>query len=142
MFTPILGQVYEAVRNAGKTFEVVFISSDKSEHEFDEYFGEMKWLALPFEDRAAKAKLAGKFGVQGIPTLVLLDENGDTITRDGRDVVMETLAEGYPWKPKPLDMEELLKGPNRDFLIRGDGSKEPIASLKGKTVAFLFSAHW
>jgi len=46
-FTPILAKMYTEMRAAGKKFEVVFVSADKSESDFDMYFGEMPWLALP-----------------------------------------------------------------------------------------------
>lgn len=47
-FTPMLAQLYTMLRAAGKKFEVVFVSADKSESDFDAYFGEMPWLALPY----------------------------------------------------------------------------------------------
>ena len=36
----------------------------------------MPWKALPYEDRDQKQKLSKKFKVSGIPTLVILDQNG------------------------------------------------------------------
>ena len=38
----------------GKPFEIIFVSSDKDEAQFDGYYDEMPWLALPFEDRQRK----------------------------------------------------------------------------------------
>ena len=37
-----------------KGLEVVFVSSDRDEASFKEYFGEMPWLALDFSDRKLK----------------------------------------------------------------------------------------
>ena len=54
----------------GKDFEVVFVSSDRDDASFLEYYGEMPWLALPLRDRARAAALSDKFKVSGIPTLV------------------------------------------------------------------------
>ena len=51
---------------SGKKFDLVFVSSDKTEEAFTEYFGEHPWLALPFEDRKLKAELSKKFKVSGI----------------------------------------------------------------------------
>ena len=45
-FTPRLVDFYKECKEAGKTFEVVFVSSDRNQEEFDGYFGEMPWLAL------------------------------------------------------------------------------------------------
>ena len=55
-FTPQLAKWYNTFKvtaNADK-FEIVFVSSDRDEEGFDEYYGEMPWLALPFGDRDRK----------------------------------------------------------------------------------------
>lgn len=44
-------KTYNAVRAAGRAFEVVLVGSDRTEADFLKYHGEMPWLALPFEDR-------------------------------------------------------------------------------------------
>lgn len=82
-FTPRLAASYKQLQSDGKPFEVVFVSSDENESEFKEYFGEMPWLALPFEDRARKMQLSKSFKVRGIPTLVILDDQGKTVTTKG-----------------------------------------------------------
>jgi nucleoredoxin len=61
-FTPHLRQTYECLAKEGKTFEVVFVSLDHSQQQFDEYYGEMPWAALPW-DSNLKNSLATKFGV-------------------------------------------------------------------------------
>ncbi|CAN0426744.1 unnamed protein product [Laminaria digitata] len=50
-FTPQLVRTYNAVRAAGKSFEIVLIGSDRSQAEFAKYHKDMPWLALPFQDR-------------------------------------------------------------------------------------------
>jgi nucleoredoxin len=87
-FTPKLAQYYRDLKAAGKNLEVVFVSSDRDEHSFNEYYGEHPWLALPFGDRDRKGKLSQKYKVQGIPTLVFLGEDGKVITANGREKVM------------------------------------------------------
>ena len=82
-FTPVLAKKYSACAK-DKNVEVVFVSSDQNETGFREYFASMPWLALPFEDRAAKDRLSEKFGVRGIPTLVVLDGTGNLVTLEGR----------------------------------------------------------
>jgi len=41
---------YEALKEAEKDFEIIFVSSDRSENEFNEYHSTMPWPAvgLPF----------------------------------------------------------------------------------------------
>merc|ERR1711924_115969 len=52
-FTPKLAEWYESNLKA-KGLEVVFVSSDRDESSFKEYFGEMPWLALPYSERAVR----------------------------------------------------------------------------------------
>merc|ERR1712196_295984 len=127
MGTPKLVEVYNELQGTDKKLEVVFVSSDRDTAAFDEYFGEMPWLALPFAERERKEALSKKYKVRGIPSLVIVDEDGSTITTDGRSAVMED-EEGarFPWRPTPL--AELLKG---DFVAK-DGSAVPAASLASK----------
>merc|ERR1712087_6314 len=88
-FTPVLSAAYNAkTMNA----EVVFVSSDRDEAGFNEYYGEMPWLALPFDARDAKQKLASKYGVSGIPMLVVLNSNGELVTGEGRAKYAELLG--------------------------------------------------
>jgi nucleoredoxin len=135
-FTPQLAGWYSSNLKA-KGLEVVFISSDKDEDAFQEYFKEMPWLALPYSDRTKKEALSKKFKVNGIPSLVILDENGKVITKDGRQALSEDpTGEEFPWKPKTL--HEVLDGAK----IIGDGQELKGESLLGKVFAFYFSAHW
>ena len=87
-FTPILADKYRSIIKSGHQFDIVFVSSDRSQSDADIYFKDMPWKALPFVDRARKDALSAKFGVQGIPTLVLLDQHGNVITLDGRSALM------------------------------------------------------
>lgn len=69
--------------------EIVFVSSDRDDNSFLEYYGSMPWVSLPFSERDAKQKLAEKFGVRGIPFLVILDAaDGSTKDADARNTVM------------------------------------------------------
>ena len=59
----------------------------------------MPWLAIPFEDRDAPETLMDKYGVHGIPSLILVDgATGKTITKEGRGKMTKDGAKGYPWK--------------------------------------------
>ena len=54
-FTPKLADAYKEMIGLGKSFEIVFLSSDKSEDAFKEYYNEMPWLSLPFTKRDLKS---------------------------------------------------------------------------------------
>ncbi|XP_041362566.1 tryparedoxin-like [Gigantopelta aegis] len=97
-FTPTLATFYNNVKSK-KNFEIIFISSDKDESSFKEYLDSMPWPALPFSDRDRKKALSEKFGVTGIPTLILLDEDGKVLNKNARgDVLDDPEGEDFPWK--------------------------------------------
>jgi hypothetical protein len=102
-FTPKLVETYNTMKAKEIPFEIIFVSSDNSEEQFTEYWGEMPWLAIPFEDKRC-SKLSEFFEVQGIPMLAIVDpKNGNVITTNGRGAVSSD-PEGneFPWHPKPL----------------------------------------
>lgn len=101
-FTPKLVDWYKAFKAKHDNFELVFVSSDKSEEAQIDY---MKEAGMPWP----AAKLASKsdpnfkkYAASGIPYLVLIDENGKDLTG----------KEGNDWQP-PTEVlkkiEELVK---------------------------------
>merc|ERR1711939_270273 len=78
-YTPQLSDAYKASAMAGKETAIIFVSSDRDEAGFNDYYGSMSFYALPFSERAKKDVLNSKYGVQGIPTLVLLDGKGELV---------------------------------------------------------------
>lgn len=81
-FTPKLIDFY----NKSENFEVIFVSLDKNENEFSEYFSKMPWKSLPFDNQQSE-ELSEFFGVQGIPTLILVDHEGNVLTRQGKEMI-------------------------------------------------------
>jgi len=135
-FTPQLAQYYNSYKDKFN-FELVFVSSDKDQKAFDDYWGEMPWLALPYSNRDRKNELSKKYKVQGIPTLVVLNSKGETITTGGRGKI-GTDPEGFPWTPKTFSQVmagTLIKG-NNEQLNTDDILKSNTA------VGIYFSAHW
>jgi thiol-disulfide isomerase/thioredoxin len=48
-FTPKLAEIFKKVDNKIKDkLDIVFVSCDEDQADFDEYFKEMPWKALPF----------------------------------------------------------------------------------------------
>lgn len=95
-FTPVLASLYEELKAQGKKFEIIFISSDENEAAFEHYYESMPWLALNYSERDLKNQLSELFEVRGIPTLILLDGAGNTITNNGR-MTISAGAEFFPW---------------------------------------------
>lgn len=97
-FTPIFAEVYNEVNSSEKVMEVIFFSGDKTQEEFDKYYAEMPWLALPRGD-SRLATLAQKFSVKGVPRLIMLKQDG-TVVDD--NAVKKVSEEG------PASIEEYL----------------------------------
>ena len=99
-FLPHLVKAYENLRAQNKDFEIVFVSADKNQEEFDAYFAKMPWLAVPFSDEKPRSELSQLFGVKGIPTLVILSKEGKLITKAGRQAVLsDPECKAWPWDP-------------------------------------------
>ena len=99
-FTPVLAKAYPTILAAGKSFEVIFISSDKDESQFNHYYAEMPWMCLPYSAREDKERIMNACGVAGIPRLVLFDgATGNLITKEGRVVItQDKTGDKFPWE--------------------------------------------
>ncbi|CAF1002245.1 unnamed protein product [Rotaria sp. Silwood1] len=83
-FTPRLAKAFNEVNDEIKNkLDIVFVSCDRNQEGFNEYFKEMPWKALPFSDSDYSQKLGEKFNVGGIPCLVVLSPSLEIITLDG-----------------------------------------------------------
>jgi len=122
-----------------KSFEIVFVSSDRDETQFKSYCKEMSCLAVPFPRRDIKKNLSKEHKVSGIPALILLDGDTDTIiSKDGCSVIMaDILGANFPWAPKALS--ELLG----DIVLSREGAEVSRSTATDvKHLALYFSAHW
>jgi nucleoredoxin len=80
-FTPQLVDYYKRVAPEHPEFEIVFYSSDKTQYAMEKYMRDenMPWLAIDFAKLKDKAVLKKNAG-DGIPSLVLVDSNGNLIS--------------------------------------------------------------
>merc|ERR1711862_58179 len=80
-FTPMLKDFYDEVDNV----EIVFVSSDRSNDDMLSYMKESHgdWLATEHGSPLSN-DLKQKFGIQGIPPLVVVKPDGTLVTKDGR----------------------------------------------------------
>ncbi len=90
IFTPILAEFYEEVKNQG--LEIIFGSRDSDEQSFGEYYGKMPWIAFQFSADIIE-NLMDTFDIEGIPALLIFKPKGDgnweLVTKNGRDDVEE-----------------------------------------------------
>merc|ERR1712061_79222 len=86
-FTPMLKDFYDEVHESG--VEIVFVSSDRSPEDMLSYMKESHgdWLACQHNSAVAN-QLKQKYGVSGIPMLVVCKKDGTVVTKDGRSHVM------------------------------------------------------
>jgi len=97
-FTPQLAKAYGDWKAKGMEVEVIFVSGDKDQASFDEYYGTMPWLAVPFED-SRRQKWNGVFEVAGIPTVVVLDKDNSVINKNARGAIAgDFQGKNFPWK--------------------------------------------
>jgi nucleoredoxin len=120
MFTPKVGEAYKKLKQErGDDFELIFVSSDRDENSFEEYFGSMPFCALPFENREAKNLLSKLYGVEGIPSILILgpvpEGGGDRplINDNLREVIESGDFSEFPFQPKPYsDLSSGAEGIN------------------------------
>jgi nucleoredoxin len=135
-FTPKLAEFYK--NGLKDKMEIVFISSDRDEDSYQEYFGEMPWLALPYSKRAEKEVLSKACGVSGIPSFCVLNPDGTIVTTDGRSKVMsDPKGETFPagWLPQPFnDVNDDPSDLNEEKCVIALGSNKALAAAV-KTLA-------
>lgn len=100
-FTPKLKSVYDELKAKGEEFEIIFISNDRDEEAFKEYYESMPWLALPYNDKL-KRSLAQYFDLQGIPQFVIIGPDGKTVTTGGRGLISSLGANAFPFTPERI----------------------------------------
>eukprot|EP00467_Chlorarachnion_reptans_P016381 CAMPEP_0114516042 /NCGR_PEP_ID=MMETSP0109-20121206/17103_1 /TAXON_ID=29199 /ORGANISM="Chlorarachnion reptans, Strain CCCM449" /LENGTH=404 /DNA_ID=CAMNT_0001696377 /DNA_START=23 /DNA_END=1237 /DNA_ORIENTATION=- len=95
-FTPLFIEAYKEVqKKGGKSLATIFVTADRDENSFKEYFGEMPWHAVPFsatDFTGFKGKSAKHLNVNGIPSLTFFDAGGKIIEKEGVPLVMEHKA--------------------------------------------------
>ena len=91
-FTPILSKFYTIANEKEKQIEIIFISFDRDEKSYKEYYDSMPWLSFPFKSDK-KEVFAKDFSIRGIPALLIFDKDGKLIDYDGRNSVQGTFKE-------------------------------------------------
>jgi len=93
-FTPALKTFYDELKESGdEQFELVFVPFDRSAEDVKTYLAESHgdWLYLDYDSEHIR-KLADKYGVQGIPALIVIRPDGTVVTKDGRSDVQSKPA--------------------------------------------------
>ena len=85
-FTPKLINFYKTANKEKKQIEIIFISSDRTEPDFNGYYETMPWISMPFGDEAIKT-IKETFDIRGIPTFLVFNKEGKLIDDSGRTTV-------------------------------------------------------
>ncbi|HSW30759.1 MAG TPA: thioredoxin-like domain-containing protein [Longimicrobiales bacterium] len=95
-FTPELVGVYDEIRRSGKAFEIVLAAVDPSSEDLSTYMKQhrMGWLALPLGSEKV-TQLAKRYDVEWIPTIIVINVAGRTITKTGREDVLAKGAAAF-----------------------------------------------
>ncbi|CAB9516550.1 Probable nucleoredoxin 1 [Seminavis robusta] len=141
-FTPMLIAMYNKLKEDPKradTFELVFVSLDRSESDYNDYTSKMPWKSVPYSaPEPMRRSLAMKYGAEGIPHLVVIDETEDRnlITSDGTgEVSLDPDGDNFPWKPKGFS--EIFP---KQFMTK-QGLVDS-STIDKKHLMLYFSAHW
>jgi nucleoredoxin len=67
----------------------VFVSNDRDQDSFSQYFREMPWVAIPYDDSERRNEVQRKFGVTSLPTLVVLSKTGSSVSKKAIKEVLE-----------------------------------------------------
>ncbi|KAJ0966163.1 hypothetical protein J5N97_027301 [Dioscorea zingiberensis] len=155
IFNPVLAQVYGQLKEQGSKFEVVFVSSDEDQSSFEQFHSKMPWPAVPFNDLQSKRGLTERFRIEGIPSLIILNPNGELMCTDGVEVIYRYGCQAYPFTPERMieleaeekarhasqTLEKLLGINGRDY-VESHKEQVSVSNLEGKTVGLYFSANW
>ena len=103
-FTRQLMDVYKELKAKGKGFEVVFLHNDESSEVWTQSMREMGWLAVPFSDSSTIDSAGQKFAIQDLPTLVILDQEGNRVTNEGVDLIKKYGSNAWPFSKESMHL--------------------------------------
>eukprot|EP01063_Lacrimia_lanifica_P036695 TRINITY_DN7357_c0_g1_i1.p1 TRINITY_DN7357_c0_g1~~TRINITY_DN7357_c0_g1_i1.p1 ORF type:complete len:497 (+),score=183.00 TRINITY_DN7357_c0_g1_i1:224-1492(+) len=104
-FTPELAKFYSEYKKTNPDFEIIFVSSDKSEDEMKSYFTESHgdYLAMDY-NCLEREKMKELIDAPGIPTFAVFSPEGKLINKAGRERVDAGVADVKEngWGPPAL----------------------------------------
>jgi nucleoredoxin len=94
-----LKRTYERVneRTMLPTFEVVYVSADKEQEQFDIYMRNTPWVAVPFTELKLRKKVMTVYHAAMLPRFILLSPSGKVLTDDEKWLVVDPTGAKFPW---------------------------------------------
>lgn len=102
-FTPQLASMYQKFKSDARysnQFDIVFVSSDKSEKEYSKYISKMPWLSVRYEENGVRDALSGMMDISTIPALRIMTKDGLVLDHGKRSPPTEEEFQGYLVSPK------------------------------------------
>jgi len=83
----LLKKFYEEVNGAGGNLEIVFVSLDRDSAQMLSYLrgAHGAWLAVHYEDSSRESLAQDKYRVEGIPSVIVIDREGNAKVPEARD---------------------------------------------------------
>ena len=108
-FTPVLKTAFEEYKRSSTNnkMSVVFVSGDRSQDDMIAYMKEAHgdWPALS-PGSSLQQSLNSAFQVRGIPSLIVVDINGEVLSREGRQEVMSMRSQAFQsWEGMFTDLD-------------------------------------
>lgn len=85
-------------RTPQPTFEIVYVSADRSEEEFRTAISHFPFLAMPFTDLVRRKRLMTLFRAELLPRFLLLSPTGERLTDDEEWVRRDPYGQQFPWR--------------------------------------------
>jgi len=86
-FTPVLIENYNKWNAKSKEIEIVMISRDRDQAEFNEHYKELPWLALPLQEIELMVTLRNVYRIEGLPTFIIIEKSGIILNGDAREEI-------------------------------------------------------
>jgi thiol-disulfide isomerase/thioredoxin len=112
-FTPILAKLYKKINKPKKRLEIIFVSNDKTEGEYDQYFATMPWATLGWDQHALE-DAAKVYQIKGIPNLTVVNFDGSVgkgaSTKGVDDIIDEVANKLRSGRPTAQKEQQCLDG--------------------------------
>lgn len=97
-FTGKLAQVYQNAMAVGLPFDTIFISADDDLARFQQHVRSMPWKVIVSDDQRTTLRLKGYYQVEDLPALIIINPNGELVTRFGhRDINQKRIEAVRIW---------------------------------------------
>ena len=102
----------EMEEESSKTFDIVYVGSDPTEREYNDFVSTMPWSSIPYLATSSRERLRRDLGVSRLPTLMIVNaKDGQIVCMNAQlQVLTESLDKkkptGFPWGELTISPKE------------------------------------